>query len=211
MPGLLLTPAVLASKIGQSHDGRTPPTSPLPAVLSLLGATTLTGANVAFGKAIVAVVPVCIFLLFRFAVATAALAFMVGKEQGPRLAHISLGQRRDLLLMALIGMVGFTVLMFEGLKRTAAADAGIITATMPAVVAALGTACAGESRSCAARRRRHHGCRARARCKCGGRDGRAMRWSAAPCCTRPCSSCLANALRLPSGRCGLRSAPISPG
>jgi drug/metabolite transporter (DMT)-like permease len=46
--------------------------------------------------------------------------------------------------MALLGMVGFTVLMFEGLKRTAAVDAGIITATLPAVVAALGVAFAGD-------------------------------------------------------------------
>jgi drug/metabolite transporter (DMT)-like permease len=41
-------------------------------------------------------------------------------------------------------MVGFTVLMFEGLKRTGAADAGIITATLPAVVAVLGVALAGD-------------------------------------------------------------------
>jgi drug/metabolite transporter (DMT)-like permease len=34
--------------------------------------------------------------------------------------------------------------MLEGLKRTAAADAGIITATLPAVVAALGVLFAGE-------------------------------------------------------------------
>jgi drug/metabolite transporter (DMT)-like permease len=53
-------------------------------------------------------------------------------------------ERRDLVLMALLGMVGFTVLMLEGLKRTTAADAGIITATLPAVVAALGVAFAGD-------------------------------------------------------------------
>jgi drug/metabolite transporter (DMT)-like permease len=46
--------------------------------------------------------------------------------------------------MSLLGMVGFTVLMFEGLKRTGAADAGIITATLPAVVALLGVAIAGD-------------------------------------------------------------------
>ena len=34
--------------------------------------------------------------------------------------------------------------MLEGLKRTAAADAGIITATLPAVVAALGVLFAGD-------------------------------------------------------------------
>ena len=48
------------------------------------------------------------------------------------------------LLMAMLGLVGFTVLMLEGLKRTAAVDAGIIAATLPAVVAALGALFAGE-------------------------------------------------------------------
>ena len=42
--------------------------------------------------------------------------------------------------MTLLGMIGFTALMFEGLKRTSASDAGIITATLPAVVAQLGLA-----------------------------------------------------------------------
>jgi drug/metabolite transporter (DMT)-like permease len=57
---------------------------------------------------------------------------------------MSRAQARDLVLMALLGMVGFTVLMFEGLKRTSAVDAGIITATLPAVVAVLSVALAGE-------------------------------------------------------------------
>ena len=121
-----------------------PRSTVLPAALSLLAAMALTGANVALGKAIVAEVPVYMFVLFRFAVASAALALMVRGEPGPRLATMSRTQVRDLSLMALLGMVGFTVFMFEGLKRTAAADAGIITATLPAVVAALGVALAGD-------------------------------------------------------------------
>ena len=111
---------------------------------------TLTGANVAFGKAIVAEVPVYVFVLFRFVVASAALALLVRREPGPKLSEMTGAEWRDLALMALLGMVGFTVLMFEGLKRTAAADAGIITATLPAVVAVLGVAFAGERLSRAA-------------------------------------------------------------
>jgi drug/metabolite transporter (DMT)-like permease len=105
---------------------------------------TLTGANVAFGKAIVAAVPIYVFVLFRFIVAGAALAPLAAAEPGPRLKDMSTGQWRDLALMSLLGMVGFTVLMFEGLKRTSAADAGIITATLPAVVAVLGVTFAGD-------------------------------------------------------------------
>jgi drug/metabolite transporter (DMT)-like permease len=114
------------------------------AAASLIGAMTLTGANVAIGKAIVAEIPVYVFLLMRFVVAVAALALLVRGEPGPKLYEMSGTERRDLALMALLGMVGFTVLMLEGLKRTTAADAGIITATLPAVVAALGVAVAGE-------------------------------------------------------------------
>lgn len=121
-----------------------PQSSRLAAALSLVAAMALTGANVAFGKAIAAAVPVYLFVVFRFAVASVALAPMARGEPGPRLSRMSWTQWRDLALMALLGMVGFTVLMLEGLKRTAAADAGIITATLPAVVAAFGFVLGGE-------------------------------------------------------------------
>ena len=127
------------------------PISRLAAAVSLIAAMTLTGANVAFGKEIVAAVPIYVFVLFRFIVACAALALLVRGEPGPKLVDMSARQWRDLALMSLLGMVGFTVLMFEGLKRTSAADAGIITATLPAVVAVLGVALAGDRLS---RRRR---------------------------------------------------------
>lgn len=116
----------------------------LAAAFSLIAAMTLTGANVAIGKAIVAVVPIYAFVLFRFVVASAALALVVRGESGPRLADMSRAQWRDLTLMSLFGMVGFTVFLFEGLKRTAAADAGIITATLPALVALLGIVVMGD-------------------------------------------------------------------
>jgi drug/metabolite transporter (DMT)-like permease len=114
------------------------------AALSLLAAMTLTGFNVAFGRAIAADCPVYLFLMFRFLVACGALAFLVHAEPGPRLRAMTWTERRDLVLMALLGMVGFTVLMLEGLKRTAATDAGVITATLPAVAAVLGVVLAGD-------------------------------------------------------------------
>jgi len=121
-----------------------PPSLRLSATLSLIAAMTLTGANVAFAKAIVAEIPVYVLVLLRFAVASLALAVLAPYEPGPRLTAMTAAQWRDLTLMALLGMVGFTVLMLEGLKRTAAADAGIITATLPAVAAVLGAVFAGE-------------------------------------------------------------------
>ena len=88
--------------------------------------------------------PIYVFVLFRFVVASIALLLIVGAEGGPKLREMTFGQQRDLMLMSLFGMVGFTVLMFEGLKRTAAADAGIITATLPAVVALLSVIVIGD-------------------------------------------------------------------
>jgi drug/metabolite transporter (DMT)-like permease len=118
--------------------------SRLAAAFSLLAAMTLTGANVAFGRAIAAECPVYLFLLFRFLVACGALAVLVHAEPGPRLTAMTSTERRDLVLMSLLGMVGFTVLMLEGLKRTSATDAGVITATLPAVAAVLGVVLAGD-------------------------------------------------------------------
>jgi drug/metabolite transporter (DMT)-like permease len=112
----------------------------LAAPASLTAAMVLTGANVVLAKAIVAEVPVYLFMLFRFLVSTAALLVLVRVEPGPKLAQMQPSQARDLTLMALLGMIGFTALMFEGLKRTSAGEAGLIMATLPAVVALLGVA-----------------------------------------------------------------------
>jgi drug/metabolite transporter (DMT)-like permease len=105
---------------------------------------TLTGANVVVAKVIVAVLPLATFLIVRFALASALLAVLAAGEAGPRLVRMNRAQRRDLFFMALFGMVGFTVLLFAGLARTAAADAGIITAALPAVVALLGVVLFGD-------------------------------------------------------------------
>jgi drug/metabolite transporter (DMT)-like permease len=120
-----------------------PPSSRI-AALWLVGAMALTGANVAFGKAIAAAVPVYVFVVFRFAVAGIALAPMARGEPGPKLSGMSWTEWRDLLLLALLGMVGFTVFMLEGVKRTSAVDAGVITATLPAIVAVSSVVLGGE-------------------------------------------------------------------
>jgi drug/metabolite transporter (DMT)-like permease len=110
----------------------------LAALASLIAAMVLTGANVVLAKAIVAEVPVFLFMLFRFSLATAALLPLARREDGPKLQDMHGRELRDLLLMALVGMFGFTALLFHGLRRTSAVDAGIITATLPAVAALLG-------------------------------------------------------------------------
>ena len=121
-----------------------PLTARATAALSLSAAMALTGANVAFGKAIAAEVSVYVFVLFRFAVASAALALLVRGEPGPKLAR---DDRRAMARPDPDGAARPGRLHradVRGLRRTAAADAGIITAALPAVVAVLGVAFAGD-------------------------------------------------------------------
>ncbi len=108
-----------------------------PALLVL--AMSLTGMNVAIGKPIVAEMPVYLFLGIRFAIATSALALLSRHEPGPRLVDLPRSQWMTIVvILAGVGSVLFTVFLLEGVKRTSASDAGIITATIPAVVALLG-------------------------------------------------------------------------
>jgi drug/metabolite transporter (DMT)-like permease len=53
-------------------------------------------------------------------------------------------QTLSLVLLGLVGSVLFTFFVLEGVKRTSGADAGIITATLPAVVALLGLIVLGQ-------------------------------------------------------------------
>ncbi len=108
------------------------------ALASLLLAMTLTGSNVPLAKSIVTELPLYAFLLFRFLLSTAALAVLVRFEPGPLLRSLNPRQALDLVAMSAIGMVGYTVLIFEALRRTSAVDTGIIAATLPAVVALIG-------------------------------------------------------------------------
>ena len=121
---------------GQTPEGQ--PISISRALVSLLLAMTMTGANVPLAKAIVAELPLSGFLVFRFALASAALVLFARGEDGPGIASARPAQIRDMVVMALFGMVGYTLLILAGLQRTSASDAGIITATLPAVVALLG-------------------------------------------------------------------------
>lgn len=114
------------------------PLSPSFATLLLVASMAMTGANVALGKIIAAEIPTGIYILFRFVVSAAALALLLPTETGPPLTSMRRREALQIALLALVGMIGFTAFMLEGVKRTAAADAGIITATLPIVVSLLG-------------------------------------------------------------------------
>ncbi len=107
------------------------------AMLMLVAAMALTGLNVPFGKAIVAVISVEAFLLVRFGLASLVLTSLVHMEPGVRLLDLGIKQWLAVLALAVIGSVLYTIFMLEGLRRTSAADAGVIAASLPAVVAVI--------------------------------------------------------------------------
>ena len=92
----------------------------------------LVGGNVGIGKSIVASVPVPLFALLRFVIALAVLWPLLRPAKMRRVAR---GEWVNLFLQAFFGTFGFTLLMLNGVARTSAVAAGVITSTIPAVVA----------------------------------------------------------------------------
>ncbi|WP_175940017.1 DMT family transporter [Caballeronia sp. BCC1704] len=100
--------------------------------LYLIASMLLVGSNVGIGKSIVASVPVPLFALLRFVIALTVLWPLLRPSKMKRVAR---AEWINLFLQALFGTFGFTLLMLNGVARTSAVAAGVITSTMPAVVA----------------------------------------------------------------------------
>ncbi|WJF91117.1 DMT family transporter [Paraburkholderia bonniea] len=100
--------------------------------LLLIAAMLLVGTNVGIGKSIVAFLPVSLFALLRFLLAMAVLGPLL---RVPKLRRVTRSEWLNLFLQALFGTFGFTLLMLNGVQRTSAVAAGVITSTIPAVVA----------------------------------------------------------------------------
>jgi len=92
----------------------------------------LVGSNVGIGKSIVAFIPVPLFALLRFVIALAVLGPLLRRS---KMQHVKRGEWVNLFLQALFGTFGFTLLMLGGVHRTSAVAAGVITSTIPALVA----------------------------------------------------------------------------
>jgi drug/metabolite transporter (DMT)-like permease len=103
-------------------------------VLFLIAAMLLVGSNVGIGKSVVVVVPILLFALLRFVVAVAVLAPLY---RPAKMRRVSRGEWINLFLQAFFGTFLFTLLMLGGVHRTTAVAAGVITSTIPAVVALL--------------------------------------------------------------------------
>ncbi|HZZ14254.1 MAG TPA: DMT family transporter [Paraburkholderia sp.] len=102
--------------------------------LLLISSMLLVGSNVGIGKSIVAYVPVPLFALLRFVI---AMAVLWPTLRVVKLRRVKRDEWVNLFLQALFGTFGFTLLMLNGVQRTSAVAAGVITSTIPAVVALL--------------------------------------------------------------------------
>jgi drug/metabolite transporter (DMT)-like permease len=100
--------------------------------LYLIAAMLLVGSNVGVGKSIVAFIPVSLFALLRFVIAIAVLWPLLRPS---KMKRVQRGEWVNLFLQALFGTFMFTLLMLNGVQRTSAVAAGVITSTIPAVVA----------------------------------------------------------------------------
>jgi drug/metabolite transporter (DMT)-like permease len=100
--------------------------------LYLIAAMLLVGSNVGVGKSIVAFVPVSLFALLRFVIAMAVLWPLL---RPAKMRQVQRGEWGNLFLQAFFGTFMFTLLMLNGVQRTSAVAAGVITSTIPAVVA----------------------------------------------------------------------------
>lgn len=105
------------------------------AYLLLTASMALVGSYVALSKPLLAALPVLTLALLRFALAAVALAPWTARA--PDEPPLTRGQHLQLFLMAFFGNFLFTLAMLNGVARTTATAAGVILATLPAVVALL--------------------------------------------------------------------------
>ncbi len=97
-------------------------------ILSML----LVGSNVGIGKTIVVAVPVVILATLRFLIANAVLWPL---WRPSKMRRVKRAEWLNLFLQAFFGTFLFTLLMLTGVQRTSAVAAGVITSTIPALVA----------------------------------------------------------------------------
>lgn len=107
------------------------------AYAQLSGAMALVGANVAVGKLLAEALPVPLILLLRCLLACAVLWPLARLVEGR--VRVAPWVLRNLALQALVGTVLYNAGLLAGLRLTTALEAGLVLATLPAVVA-LGSA-----------------------------------------------------------------------
>jgi drug/metabolite transporter (DMT)-like permease len=108
----------------------------------LAAAMALVGSYVALSKLLVAVFPVFLLAWLRFGIAAGAMAGWLRRARGER--RLDARGRGLLFLESFFGNFLFSVCMLFGVARTTALAAGVILASIPAVVALMSRVFLGE-------------------------------------------------------------------
>jgi drug/metabolite transporter (DMT)-like permease len=95
----------------------------------------LVGSYVALSKPLLVVFPVLVLALLRFGIAAVVMLPWTPRARGE--APLSRSEHLQLFLMSFFGNFLFSLAMLNGIARTSATAAGVILATLPAVVAIL--------------------------------------------------------------------------
>lgn len=98
-------------------------------ILAGLGAAAIWGGMYVVSKYVLEYVPPLTLVLARLLIGAAALGVIALAINAPRVA------RRDLRLMALLGLIGLTISMvaqFAGTRLSTAANGALITSATPA-------------------------------------------------------------------------------
>lgn len=112
--------------------------APLPrytAYLLLAGSMTLVGTYVALSKPLTAAIPVLALAFLRFAIAAVAMVPWTLPARGE--PPLSRTEHWLFFVMSFFGNFLFSICMLYGVSMTTATAAGVILATLPAVVALL--------------------------------------------------------------------------
>ncbi|KQL52528.1 hypothetical protein AN964_02575 [Heyndrickxia shackletonii] len=107
------------------------------AYLQLALSMAFVGANVAVGKLIVEHVPIFLFSEMRFFIALLFLIPMLVISRPKKVQQLQKRHWGFLFLQSFFGVFLFSVLMLYGVRYTSATAAGIITSTVPAIIAIL--------------------------------------------------------------------------
>ncbi|WP_416150274.1 DMT family transporter [Salipaludibacillus sp. HK11] len=105
------------------------------AYLKVIAAMVIVGSSVVVGKILIQTMPIFLASELRFLVASLILVpLLIFKEGIPSL------NKKDIVVLffqSLAGVFLFSIFMLYGLKFTTAMEAGIVTSTLPAMVALL--------------------------------------------------------------------------
>ena len=102
----------------------------------------LVGVYVALSKPLVAALPVFLLAWLRFGIGSLAMAHWLKKP--PDEPPLSPATRRLVFLESLLGNFLFSIFMLYGVSLTSAVSAGVIMASIPAVIALLSWLFLGE-------------------------------------------------------------------